>query len=151
MNRSNLLIKLLCILTYFYFPIFAAHENVRITTEVVSAIHLFKQKDLDFGEGLQGDPAKLISTLEGAEFSVVGEPHRAYSILIPSQIIMKTAGGQTPSEQIQVTNFQSSPEKQGKLDCDGKQTLRVGATRAALLQTQKSGNYLAPFTVTVLY
>ena len=131
--------------------LFAAHENVKITTEVVSAIHLFKQRDLDFGEALQGDPAKQVSTTEGAEFSVVGEPHRAYSILIPSSIVLKTAGGDSPSEQIQVTNFQSSPENQGKLDCDGKQTLRVGATRAALLQTQKSGNYLAPFTVTVLY
>ncbi len=129
----------------------AAQQNVKIYTEVVSAIHLFKLRDLDFGEGLQGDAAKLVSTSEGAEFSVLGEPHRAYSIIIPHTLSMTTGSGSTASEQIQVSNFQSQPDTSGKLDCDGKQTLRIGATRAALLPTQKSGNYLAPFTVTVLY
>src|SRR5205823_5116176 len=100
---------------------------------------------------LQGDPSKVVTASDGAEFSVTGEPHRAYYIIVPSSITMKTGSGASLSEQILVTNFQSHPDRSGKLDCDGRQTLKIGATRAALLSTQNSGSYLAPFTVTVLY
>lgn len=131
--------------------LFAAHESLKAWTEVVSAIHLSKTRDLDFGEGLQGDPPKNIAPQSGAQFQVTGEPHRAYQILIPNQVVLKTASGDSPNEQIQVTAFQSFPDKSGKLDCDGRQNLNIGATRGSLLPTQKSGVYLAPFTVTVMY
>ncbi len=142
---------ILYLLTVMSLNLFAAHEALKAWTEVISAIHLCKFKDLDFGEALQGDPAMNISPQQGAEFSVTGEPYRAYQILIPDQVTLRTASGSGPNEQILVNQFRSYPEKAGRLDCDGKQTLRVGATRASLLQSQKAGAYIAPFVVTVMY
>lgn len=118
---------------------------------IQSALSASKGKDLDFGNAFAGDGTMTVPSTSGAQFNVTGEPGRAFSILLPSNVTMATGGGGTSASQIVVSNFTSSPAGSATLSSGGTSTVSVGATRAALLQNQASGDYSVTFTVVLTY
>ena len=121
--------------------------------KVSKSISISNNSDLDFGEGFTGDGAATLNPAvgEGAQFTVTGERNRAYDITLPASVTVTTGDGVGANRQIVVNAFSSNPAASGNLGAAGTQSLRVGATRAALLDTQESGDYSASFTVTVAY
>lgn len=148
--------KIFPLLMFIGFTCFAAADkdsdetSAQAKVVVQSALSISKSKDLDFGSAFTGDSAVTISPSNGASFSVTGEPNRQFSILLPTSVTMNTGGGST-SEQILVNSFVSSPSGSATLSAGGIQTVNVGATRAALLPNQSSGDYSVSFTVVVTY
>jgi len=126
----------------------AASATANATQTVIAAIAITKVTDLDFGSAPQGDPQKTVAPAAGASFSITGAPNTAYTITVPSDGTVTMANG---GNTIAVDSFTSSPSATGTLDGAGAQTLRVGATRAALAGNQAVGSYTGTFTVTVVY
>lgn len=133
----------------------AASTNGTATASVVAAIAIANVSDLAFGEGVQGDAAKVVAagTSENADngsFNVTGAPNRAYTITLPSSATLTTGGGGA-NETIAVTSFTSNPSATGTLNGSGADLLLVGATRAALPLTQAAGAYSGLYSVAVVY
>ncbi len=135
----------------------AASATAQALAVVTAAINIVQVSDLDFGSSVQGDGSLAVATgdASAAEFTVSGEPSTAYTITLPADgtIIMQTGAGASADEQIAVDSFVSAPAAgaNGLLDGTGSETLKVGATRAALSATQVTGSYTTNFTVDVVY
>ena len=135
----------------------AASATAQALAVVTAAINITQVADLDFGSAVQGDASNLVAPgdASAAEFSVTGQPNTAYTITLPADgaVVMTTGAGSSADEQIAVDSFASTPAvgANGLLDGSGAQTLKVGATRAALSGTQVVGNYSTNFTVDVVY
>ncbi|WP_290732392.1 DUF4402 domain-containing protein [Halobacteriovorax sp. JY17] len=135
----------------------AASDTAQALAVVTAAINISQVADLDFGSSVQGDAASTVAPGDAtaAEFAVTGQASTAYTITLPADatVTMITGGGATADEQIAVNSFASTPAAgaNGLLDGTGAQTLKVGATRAALSGTQTAGSYAANFTVDVVY
>ncbi len=129
----------------------AASAVAYATTTVIPAIGIQKTADLAFGSGAPGDTSKqlLPSETGAASFTVTGQANSAYQVQLPTSVNMTGPGGAT----IAVTGFSSNPQAgaNGLLGSSGSQTLKVGATRAALPSTQASGQYTGSFSVSVIY
>lgn len=150
-------IKILSLSMALVIPVFsadAASTTANALQTVVAAIQIVKVADLNFGSAPQGDPLKLVAPAAGADFTVSGAASTAYTISLPADatVIMQTAGGGLYKD-IPVNSFVSTPAAgaNGMLGAGGTQTLRVGATRAALDASQVLGAYTASFTVDVIY
>jgi hypothetical protein len=130
----------------------AASTTANAVQIVFPAISITKDSDLDFGSAPQGDAAKVVAPVSSsaAGFTVSGDPNRAYTITIPASASMVTTGGGA-KKTIAVTSFVSSPSGTGTIGANGTQTLKVGATRAALEKDQVAGRYSGAFTVSVVY
>jgi hypothetical protein len=138
----------------------AAVGTAQALQVVETALSIEKQSDLDFGTGVQGDPAKTVDadtseTAGNASFKVSGQPNKAYSITLPDNdsVVMTTGAGSSSTQVIAVNNFASYPAQgaNGQLSAAGEEMLYIGATRDALLPNQEAGSYSATFTVTVVY
>ncbi|EQC47338.1 DUF4402 domain-containing protein [Bacteriovorax sp. Seq25_V] len=135
----------------------AASDTAQALAVVTAAINIAQVADLDFGSAVQGDAQSTVAPADAsaAEFTVTGQPSTAYTITLPSDgtIEMITGAGGSADERIAVDSFTSTPAAgaNGSLDGTGSETLKVGATRAALSATQVAGNYAATFTVDVVY
>jgi hypothetical protein len=135
----------------------AASTTGQALVEVLSAISIVKDSDLDFGQVYQGDPSGSIAPSDGgaSQFTVSGSPSTAYSITLPADgtVIMITGGGGA-NETIGVNSFSSLPAAgagTGLLDGAGQQIITVGATYDAIGAAQVAGLYAASFTVDVVY
>lgn len=129
----------------------AAQVTVTATAKVLQTIVLTKTADLDFGEGIQSDPAKVIAPAGtgAAAFSVQGEPNHSYVIVLPAAALNLTRTGGT--ETIAISAFAHNAGATPTLGTTGAATFRVGGTRAALSATQVAGTYTGSFPVIVTY
>ena len=129
----------------------SAMGNIRVS--VAHSLRIVKTRDMDFGLASTGNSEMTLDPEQGkgAEFSVVGEPHKAYSIVLPHSITLTTGDGKSQTTRIEIKDFRSSPSRTGNLDPDGHQTLRIGATRQPIADDQLPGQYSGPFTVTLTY
>lgn len=114
--------------------------------------------DLNFGQGVPGDPVVVISagTVDNASngsFDVEGDANTAYTIVLPSAPEEIQTGNGSNRDTISIYNFTSYPAEgaNGLLNTNGDQLLLIGATRAALRVNQKAGVYDGSFSVTVVY
>lgn len=130
------------------------------TITVVSDITIAKDsgKDLLFANAARNDAADTIAPADSnaASFTVSGEAGHTYSITLPADgtVVMTTGAGVAADDQIAVNSFTSNPAagNNGVIGGGGTQTLKVGATRAAIRATQTQANdYTATFNVTVTY
>ncbi len=135
----------------------AASTTAQALIDVLAAISIAQVQDLDFGNVYQGDASGTVAPAAGsaAVFTVSGAPSTAYSITLPADgtVTMITGGGGA-NETIAVSGFTSTPAAgagTGLLGAGGTQTLRVGATHAAIGAAQVVGAYATNFTVTVVY
>lgn len=129
---------------------------IGIAKAAAVAVSITSVSDLDFGVGVQGDPPKTVlpgtsETTENGSFLVTGDPNKAYSIALPNGSINLSVT--TGNAKLKVNNFTSFPSEgaHGVLDSSGKQTIYIGATRAAVPNTQKKGKYIGSYVVTVRY
>lgn len=135
----------------------AASATAQALATVTAAINIAQVSDLDFGSAVQGDALSTVAPADAtaAEFTVSGQPSTAYTITLPADgtIEMITGAGSTADEKIAVDSFTSTPAAgaNGALDGTGSETLKVGASRAALSATQVAGAYAATFSVDVVY
>lgn len=128
-------------------------ENADALIEIQTALSIDHVQDLDFGTVNPDSPAGTVAPGDGdaAVFEVSGEANTAYNITLPTSINMVHGGG--TGDPIEVNSFISDPPvgTGGVLDGSGEQTLRVGATHAAIPVGQDSGSYSGTFTVEVAY
>ncbi|MEL6568816.1 MAG: DUF4402 domain-containing protein [Pseudomonadota bacterium] len=87
----------------------------------------------------------LSSDHTAAEFSVSGDPERAYTIDLPSSISISNGNGGTMT----VNNFTGS-KANGTLSTGGTDSFDVGGT-LNVAANQATGEYTGTFTVTVEY
>lgn len=127
--------------------------SAKAKVNVKKSIKITKVSDMEFPQAYTGDAAASLdpSSGEGAEFTVSGQKNQSYSISIPSSATMVTGDGVGDDKQIAVSSFASNPNASGDLGNSGSQSLRVGATRAAIRDTQEPGDYEVSFNVTVAY
>lgn len=128
------------------------------TQTIVNKLQISKISDLNFGEASPGDGQKTIpagssETMENASFELRGEPLRFYQIILPqpNSVKMLTGNGNGGNSEILIQQFYSNPLQGGSLDANGKGTIFVGATRAAIANNQKTGDYTGQFYITVVY
>ncbi|OFZ55296.1 MAG: hypothetical protein A2428_09140 [Bdellovibrionales bacterium RIFOXYC1_FULL_54_43] len=140
--------------------VYAIGTTGDVNATVIAALAITNSSALDFGEGIQGDVAKVVApgaaeNASNGSFAITGEPNRAYTITLPADgaVVMATAGGGVANKEIAVDSFVSNPAAgaNGLLDGSGAQDVFVGATRAALLANQVTGSYTTTYTVTVVY
>jgi hypothetical protein len=137
----------------------AASATGNAVQVVVAKISILNQSDLVFGSASQGDGAKQVQpgTTENdtnGSFNVTGASNTAYTIALPADgVVTMTTGAGGADRTIAVNTFRSFPLEgaNGLLGPGGTQLLLVGATRAALPDTQVPGNYTGTYTVTVVY
>ncbi len=142
-----------CIVFSYAYAGSSSSQTAYARALVKTSIGIAKNSDLDFGDAFPGDASFAVTpdSVKAAKFTVTGEPTRAYNIMLPSQLILTTGNGVGIDRQMMINRFNSSPSRTGKLNASGMETLTVGATRAAITNTQESGNYSGVFTVTVIY
>lgn len=162
MNRQLIFTSPLLFVTLFAqlaaaAPTFGDTATASATQTIVYRIQIHKISDLNFGEASPGDAAKTIlpgtsENRENASFELDGEPNRGFQIILPGRNSVKMiAGSGGPNREIVIQDFASTPATAGALDRNGKSTIFVGATRPAISSTQKSGDYVGQFNVTVVY
>lgn len=124
---------------------------------IVHRLQIQKISDLNFGEASPGDGSKIITagnteTNENASFQVSGEPNRAYQIILPPDNSVKmVTGSGGANREIVIKDFNSTPSRLGRLDNVGQSKIYVGATRGSIPTTQKTGEYVGQFYITVVY
>lgn len=134
----------------------SATGSADATMTVISGISILKTQDLSFTPAAPSSGAETIAPAGGtaAIFTVSGSPSANYSVTLPADgtVTMITGGGGA-NETIAVNTFTSTPAagNNGVIGVGGSQSLRVGATRAALGAAQVTGSYTASFNVTVAY
>jgi hypothetical protein len=128
-------------------------------SEVVNGVGIAVTRHLTFGEATQGTGGMVILPAAGnsAQMTVSGDAGHVYNITLPVSATMLRAGGTpgTAADEILVNAFTSTPSASSTLSGvgfgGGTETLNVGATRAAIPESQAPGIYSASFTVTVAY
>lgn len=122
--------------------------------DILATITVTKVSDLAFGEAATGAVALTINPASDsgrAQYTVTGTASTAYTITLPDSATMITGAGATADTQIAVSSFTSSPASPDTLPGGGSRTLYVGATRAAIRDTQTTGSYTTSFQITVTY
>ena len=159
MSQKNVFAVMLALTSLVASKAQAAGSSASATADakqvVESGLSLTKTADLDFGTAVLGDGDKTVASAadnaENANFSVQGEPGKAFTVTLPSSpVTMINGAGADADHQIVVDSF-SSNLSSGNLDGSGAAGLIVGAHRAAIGNSQASGAYVGSFTVTVAY
>lgn len=138
-------------------PSFGDSAMANATQTIIHKIQIKKISDLNFGEAAPGDGPKSIApgsneNSENASFEIYGEPHHSFQIILPSPGSVKMISGEGGlNREIPILSFASNPNLLGKIDEDGKLMIFVGATRGLIPRTQKTGEYIGQFHVTVVY
>jgi hypothetical protein len=111
--------------------------------------------ELTFGTASQGSPAKVVSSgtrenSENASFRVDGPPNQSFTVVLPagSVVISAPVGG---VNTIEISEFRAFPFPNSALSRDGRRTIFVGATRAALATNQATGSYAGSYTIEILF
>jgi hypothetical protein len=150
---------LLSIITFFFlfYSSAFAQSNDSATNQAVvtikASISITAVDQLRFSDASPNDLAETVTSAstEAASFNISGEDNSFYSITLPTTIDMITAGGGTPQTEIEVNTFEHDKGVTPQLDGSGLDTVKVGATRAAILSDQTSGIYSGNFDVAVNY
>jgi hypothetical protein len=136
-----------CVFGVFFLPQILFSAAIRITN--TSALR--------FGTATSGDSSLTIApgTSENASngsFRVTGDVNRAYTIILPVSAEITSGTGQN-KDTIALSNFTSFPANgaNGLIGTNGRQSVFVGATRAALRINQRPGSYSGRYTMTVVY
>lgn len=138
-------------------PYFSDSTSGYARQTIVHKLQIRKVSDLDFGEASPGDGPKTIApgaseTRENASFEVSGEPLRYFQIILPPRkSVHMINGGGGPQREIAIEEFTSYPHRSGALDQSGRSMIYVGATREAISTSQKAGDYMGRFYITVVY
>lgn len=129
-----------------------ASAAARITATVMKSISIEKVTDLDFGSAYEGSQSETINATNSnaANFLVQGEPGKAFSVVLPEKVELHPANN-TTKDSISVSQFTSLPSQTGRMDKNGKTSLKVGATRSPISKNQEKGEYAGQFTITVTY
>jgi hypothetical protein len=136
---------------------FGDSSSAVATQTIVHKLQIQKISDLNFGEASPGDGAKTVlagnsENRENASFEIRGEPTRGFQIILPARNSVKmVTGNGGGNREIVIQDFSSTPSSGGALDSNGKSMIYVGATRAAISDNQKTGEYVGQFYVTVVY
>jgi len=137
-----------------------ASDTGTTTASVISSLSVTNNTDLQFGEAIQQDAAKTIPAASGATFTVNGEPSRFYNITVPADgtkyMVTDSGLGSLYNEQIQLSTFhfitsELNSTTQGQLSTSGIDTIKIGATRAAIFGNQVKGAYVGTYPVTIIY
>lgn len=138
-------------------PNFGDSTAAFATQTIVQKLQIRKVSDLNFGDASPGDGEKTIiagpiETRENASFEVDGEPLRPFQIVLPAKNSVKMINGQGgANREILIQEFTSFPPVAGILNSNGKSSVFVGATRSAIANNQKTGDYVGQFYITVVY
>lgn len=142
---------------------YAATATADAKAEIVAALDITKETDLDFAQVVAGGtdgtvimtPGGVRSATGGttlgngpgsaASFHVTGAANATYAITLPSSVTLESG-----LNTMLVDTFTSDPTPTGTLDGTGNQTLNVGAT-LHVPTGQATGNYSHSFDVTVAY
>ena len=139
--------------------------SANATTTIISALKICKVSDLQFGAFASGVPGTITISPTGARtvngplaisvanypvtaasFTISGQDHLDYTILLPGSVVLKGPSGST----LTLTKFVSDPSRHGTLSNDGTATLNVGGT-LTLGSNQSAGFYSGSFPVTITY
>lgn len=133
--------------------LYAASTSANALITVIKQLSIVKVNDLQFNERIQGDPSETVAPGDAgaASFTVTGQANRAVTINLPVSANMEVNGGGTADKTIVVNSFAHDQGGSPVLDGSGNMTLKVGATHAAIRNTQDPGNYSGTFTVEVTY
>ncbi len=124
-----------------------------------SGLSVSQISELNFGEAPQGDWAKdlypgISPTASLGAFLISGPRGQSFTIVLPSSSIelQNSQAGAAPS-RIEVSGFRSVPPSGacGQLDSLGRQTVYVGARRAALAPNQGRGRYFGSYQFSVIF
>jgi hypothetical protein len=145
--------------TFFASGASAAVGTAKALIKVLAQVNVNRDSDLIFDDAQVGSPEQTVlpgtaDNDKNASFTIVGEPNRQVAIVLPADdtVVMKKGTGGTPETEIAVNGFDSNfPTLTAQIGATGTVALYVGATRAALLPNQESGNYEADFQVDVTY
>jgi hypothetical protein len=131
-----------------------------ISAFIVNVLGTKKIQDMRFsgvGRGPipVGAPADTIFPwdVNAAVFQIVGSPYLNYTVTLPANgtTIMRTLGGNFADEQIRVNSFSYSSQNGSSLGPDGRDIIRVGATRDAIRPTQRVGPYRTTFEIIITF
>ncbi len=119
-------------------------------------LRIITLRDLDFGVGKSGDPARVIrpgrAQIDGrpARFIVIGIPFHRIRLLLPASIELRNVDN--PALRIGVSRFAADIAVDGEwLGPLGVRTFEIGATREALRRGVGGGRYEGRFAATVVY
>lgn len=118
-------------------------------------LRIERVSDLNFGSAAPGEAQKQIpkvnhETASNASFSVNGDAHASFQVILPNEITMQTTSAHLGKKHIRVFHFQVSPDPL-VLNAQGNQRFYVSATREALSTNQAAGTYSGAFVVEVVY
>ncbi len=92
------------------------------------------------------DRPSILGDITPATFTIMGMNEAAYTIVLPTSVVINSAGG-----NMTVNNFQSNPTAgTHNLPVSGSETLSVGAT-LNVAAGQAAGDYTGTFSVSVNY
>ena len=128
---------------------FADTDDADATIEVLAAISITTQSNLDFGQVFAGDAGGTLAPGDAgaAEFLVEGAPSETYLVTLPAAPIQMDHP--VEADQIEVSNFVHNATQ--VLDGVGEELFNVGADYAAIPGTHAAGIYTGSFTVEVAY
>lgn len=143
----------------------AATTTAIVEVNVVSTINLVAENGIVFGDiSSSSSPGTVTIGTDGSRttsggatvntntsgtpalYEVSGDPNAYFSITLPDSIVLTSAAG----DKMTVSNFNSVPATNGKLDAGGRQNLNVGAT-LGVGSFQPFGAYSGIMTTTIEY
>ena len=146
----------------------AASVSANANADIVAAIGITKDTDLDFGGVVGGTAGNVVvasngtrtcttvtcadsGTVAAAAFSVTGGNNLGYAITLPSSLTITTGDGVGTTKQMTVDTFTSSKAGEtGTLSGSGTDTFTVGA-KLTIATEDVNGAYTGSFTMTVDY
>lgn len=125
----------------------------QIFMRVLANLNIEQVAPMVFPSAFAGAASETISLDgdNGARFVVSGQPNTSFQINIPDEVILQTGSADEENQKIKVYNFMSYPAQKGIIDSEGKQTIKLGATRDALLPDQADGEYSGTYTIEIIY
>ncbi|WP_050742541.1 DUF4402 domain-containing protein [Deferribacter desulfuricans] len=127
---------------------FAASATGTATLDVIQALTITKNQDLNLGQVVQGDATgATVATTDAnaASFTVTGQANAALSVTVDSSVTLDDGSGNTIN--VSLTNDATSPA----LDATGSYTFHVGGSTGPIASSQPVGTYTGTFNVTVDY
>jgi len=125
------------------------------TASVRPAVATIKRADLRFNNGMPGSPVEKIPASDAAHAATLllsGLDHQAYSLYLPNQVSMRLPSTHTSHHPIDVDEFETNlPSNSGYIGAEGRHSVHIGGTRAALDEDQPAGAYCAVLPITVVY
>jgi hypothetical protein len=140
----------------------AASDDAQALQQVQADLAINNTRDLDFGLAAKGAGPAVIdaqaNVTDSASFAISGDASTAYTVSVPANgvVVMKKNGGGTSNTEIAVNDFgyfsvTSASASSASTNASGVDELRIGATRDPIDATEEAGDFVATFTVSVVY